>query len=375
MIRCPGTWPLSLLLLPLLACCSQRESSPWGAEGGPSVVNRHELTDDGGRVSWCHATDTIAFDREIDDAHMEVFAVQPDGSDERCITCDTPDIPQGWRGQPDWHPSGEYLLVVVPGSHFGGTRFEHPAWGIHCDLWVVAADGSWAIQLLETPYLGAVLHPHFSDDGDQVFWAARASTGETVSQLIEDTPGEESQWDGWFLSVADFVAPGEDGGPSLQDRNDLYTDQGGFYESHALAGDTIWYSHTTDDQPFIDEGFSANVDGSGITEITSSPGSWEEHTEPSPGGRLISFNSSRATDWEHPPDVALTLSMEIWVQTAEGELVQLTRYNDEAPVATHAVTSDYAWGPNGRHIVSYRGEVGLGGLTQYVEVLELDADY
>jgi hypothetical protein len=371
-IRTLACWSISLALLPALACCATREEPIWGVEGGPQVVERRELTDDGGRVSWCHADDIIAFDRQVDDDHMEVYSVRPDGSGERCITCDTPDLPKGWRGQPEWHPSCEYLLLVVPGEHFEGLRFEHPSWGFHCDLWLVAADGSWATELLVAPRLGASLHPQFSDDGDQVFWAARASTGETVAQLIEDTPGEESQWDGWYLSVADFMAPGGEADPALTGRVDLYTDQGGFYESHALKAGTLWFSHTADDQPFIDEGYSAALDGSDLTAITASPGTWDEHTESSPGGTLITFNSSRASDWEHPPDTALTLTMEIWARTAAGELVQLTRYNDETPIATRAVTSDYAWGPDGRHIVSYRGEVGLGGTQQIVDVLTLD---
>lgn len=368
-----------ILLIPLIAltCCKPGEADPpiWGQDGGPQVVERFQLTDDGGRVSWCHQDDIIAFDREIDDGQMEVYAVRPDGTDERCITCDAPDLPQGLRGQPEWHPSCEYLMVVVPGQHAEGTRFEHPSWGVHCDLWLVAADGSWARPLLEVPYLGATLHPQFSEDGTRVFWAARASTGETVSQLVEPTPGEESQWDGWYLSVVDFVPPGEPGGPALQGRQDLYTDQGGFYESHGLEDDTIWFSHTADGEPFIDEGYSARTDGSGLTPITASPGTWEEHTEPAPGGTLITFNSSRASDWEHPPDVALTLTMEIWALTPAGEFVQLTRYNDETPIATRAVTSDYAWGPNGHHMVAYRGEASLSVVKQYVEVLTLDRDY
>ncbi len=368
-----------LLLIPIvsLTCCRPGEDAPatWGREGGPEVVDRFQLTDDGGRVSWCHGSNLIAFDRAVDDEQMEVYAVRPDGTDERCITCDTPDIPSGLRGQPEWHPSCEYLMLVVPGQHAEGTRFEHPSWGVHCDLWLVAADGSWAHELLRAPYLGATLHPHFSDDGARVFWAARAPTGETVSQLIEPTPGEESQWDGWYLSVADFKAPDAEGGPALEGRRDLFTDVGGFYESHALEGDTIWFSHTADGAPFIDEGYSARADGSELTPITNSPGTWEEHTEPSPGGSLISFNSSRATDWEHPPDVALTLTMEIWALTESGEAVQLTRYNDETPLATRAVTSDYAWGPDGRYIVAYRAEASLSVVKEYVEILTLDRDY
>ncbi len=359
------------LMLPLLAC--SQHSATWGAEGGPLVVDRFELTRDGGRVSWCHEADLIAFDREYEDLSMDVFTVRPDGADERCVTCDIEQLPIGIRGQPAWHPSCDYLLIAVQGEHYQGTRFEHVSWGIHDDLWVVAADGSWAERLLEVPYLGATLHPQFSDTGAKVFWTSRASTGETVV-TIEDVPGDENQWDGWYLSVADWVAP-DDGGPALADRVDLYTDTGGFYESHGLIDDKLWYSHTEDGGWLVDEGFSANLDGEGRVNHTQAEGIWDEHVDPSPNGRLISFNSSRAVRWEHPPSTAASLELEIWALTEDGTYVQLTRYGQEVPPMTRAVTSDYSWGPNGRYIASYHVEVRLGKYEQIIEILELDQDW
>ena len=361
-----------VVIATLASGCSHVEKI-WGLEEGPKVVDRIELTRDGGRVSWCHAQDLIAFDREDADGNMDVYTVRPDGSDERCVTCDIQDLPTGIRGQPAWHPSCEYMLLAVQGQHYQGTRFEHVAWGIHDDLWVVATDGSWAERLVEVPYLGATLHPQFSDTGDKVFWTARASTGETVL-TIEDVPGDENQWDGWYLSVADFVAPPA-GGPKLEARKDLYTDEGGFFESHALVDDTLWFSHTEGGAYLVDEGYSAALDGSGRVCHTDAPGGWDEHVDPSPNGRLITFNSSRATGWEHPPDTAITLSMEIWALTQDGAYVQLTRYNDETPALTRAVTSDYAWGPNGRSIVSYHVDVRLGRYDQIIEILTLDQDW
>jgi hypothetical protein len=362
---------LIALLLPIVAC-SQRDLI-WGVEGGPLIVERTLLTDDGGRVSWCHRDDLIAFDREHDDGSMDVFTVRPDGTAERCVTCDLEGLPTGIRGQPAWHPGCEYMLIAVQGEHYLGTRFEHVSWGIHDDLWAVAADGSWAQRLVQVPYLGATLHPQFSDTGEKVFWTARQSTGETVV-TIEDVPGDENQWDGWYLSLADWVAP-EAGGPAIANRQDLYTTTGGFYESHGLIDDTLWYSHTEDGAFLVDEGFSANLDGEGRVNHTNAPGGWDEHVDPSPGGRLITFNSSRATRWEHPPDTALSLTMELFALSEDGAVVQLTRYGEQLPALTRSVTSDYAWGPDGRSLVSLHVEVRLGQYTQINEVLTLDEDW
>ena len=94
--------------------------------------------------------------------------------------------------------------------------------------------------------------------------------------------------------------------------------------------------------------------------------------DPSPNGRLISFNSSRASRWQHPPDTALSLTMELWALTEDGGQVQLTRYGEELPALTRSVTSDYAWGPDGRSLASLHVEVQLGQYTQIIEVLTLD---
>ncbi len=362
---------LPLVLLSLGCGC---RDNPWGVEGGPMVVSRLELTDDGGRVDWCHESDLIAFDREDEEGDMEVYTIQPDGTGETCVTCDMNQFSRGIRGQPDWHPGCESMLIAVRNEHYEGTRFEHPAWGINDDLWLIAADGSWARQMVETPALGAVLHPHFSDDGSQVFWANRRSTGEPSPWDLEDYPGDENPWDGWFLSVADFVGEDTDG-PALEDQVDLYTDEGGFFESHALVDGTIWFSHTEDGDPLVDEGFSANVDGTDQVNHTDNVGGWEEHCDPSPNGRLITFNSSRHKErWAYPPDTALTLELEIFAKTEDGEIVQLTRYGEDIARWKRAVTSDYAWGPDGRHIVSYHVETFLGNYHQFIEVLELDQD-
>ena len=146
---------LPLVLLSLGCGC---RDNPWGVEGGPMVVSRLELTDDGGRVDWCHESDLIAFDREDEEGDMEVYTIQPDGTGETCVTCDMNQFSRGIRGQPDWHPGCESMLIAVRNEHYEGTRFEHPAWGINDDLWLIAADGSWARQMVETPALGAVLH-------------------------------------------------------------------------------------------------------------------------------------------------------------------------------------------------------------------------
>ena len=363
----------------VIGCLSNQESVTNSAaqdEFGSIVVSRRTLTAHGGRVDWCDANDLIAFDRVTGGDTSEVFVIRPDGSGERCITCNVPGLPQGIRGQPAWHPSGEYLVIQVQGKFYGGNRFEFVSWGIHNDLWLVAANGKWAQRLIETEYLGASLHPHFSDRGDRLFWTVRESTGKKIRQrLFLKTPGKENPWDGWHLAIADFNRDLA-GKAKLTNRIDLYRGEGGFFESHALRSGVIWFSHTKSGRPFVDDIYRAQWDGSRRVNITKSPGTWEEHGEPSPRGSLITFNSSRGFDWKHPPDTAKTLRLELWARRmGTGEIFRLTDLNRQQAGRGRVLTSDYAWSPSGREIAVYYATFGPGGVTQKIDILRLDRAY
>ena len=340
------------------------------------VVSRRALTAHGGRVDWCASNNLIAFDRMTGTDSSEVFVIRPDGSGERCITCSMPGLPKGIRGQPAWHPSGEFLVIQVQGKFYKGSRFEFVSWGIHNDLWLIAANGKWAQRLIETEYLGASLHPHFSDTGDCLFWTVRESTGKKIRQrLFHKTPGKENPWDGWHLAIASFNRD-VSGKTKLTNRIDFYRGEGGFFESHALKSDVIWFSHTKSGRPLVDDIYRARWDGSQRVNITKSPATWEEHGEPSPKGSLITFNSSRSFDWKNPPDNARTLRLELWArQVNTGKPFRLTDFNHPLTGRGRVLTSDYAWSPSGREIAVYYATFGRDSVTQKIDILRLDRAY
>ena len=112
--RSAATRPLWLVaaLIVMPACLpeanawAQSEPAAPGIAAPPvTVVASRTLTDNGGRLDWCRATDTIAFRRVVGRGVSEVYTIDPDGSGERCLTCGTPGLPRGIRGQPAWHPS------------------------------------------------------------------------------------------------------------------------------------------------------------------------------------------------------------------------------------------------------------------------------
>jgi hypothetical protein len=147
--RLPPTF--GLLAAVVIGCLSNQAAVTNSAtedELGNIVVSRRTLTAHGGRVDWCAANNLIAFDRMTGTDSSEVFAIRPDGSAERCVTCNVPGLPKGIRGQPAWHPSGEFLVIQVQGKFYKGSRFEFVSWGIHNDLWLIAANGKWAQRLI-----------------------------------------------------------------------------------------------------------------------------------------------------------------------------------------------------------------------------------
>jgi hypothetical protein len=346
-----------------------------GSTVSSRVVASRTLTSNGGRVDWSRANDRIAFDRVMGADRSEVFTVRPDGTDERCVTCGDPGgLPLGIRGQPAWHPSGAFLVIQVQAASFDGNRYQFVSFGLDNDLWLVAADGTWAERLVTVGPCEASLHPHFSDSGDRLFWARRRRTGERVPQIpLDPTPCAENPWDGWSLAVAPFGRP-EGGSAALGRATELFPSEGGLFESHALVGDTLWFSHTDGGRPYVDDGFTARVDGSARTNLTRSPRSWDEHASPSPAGRAYAFDSSRSFNWS-PADTAAALRLELWMVADGGDPIRLTDLNAAAAPGIRVITSDFAWSPSGREIALYHADVGIGGTAQIIDLLTLDQAY
>lgn len=370
---------LGILAVITIGCLSNQGAVTHSAGGDKLsniVVSRRTLTTNGGRVDWCASNNLIAFDRMTGADTSEVYVIRPNGSGERCVTCNTPGLPKGIRGQPAWHPSGKFLVIQVQGKFYQGSRFEFVSWGIHNDLWLIAANGNWAQRLVEAGFLGASLHPHFSDTGNHLFWTVRRPTGKKIRQrLFHKTPGKENPWDGWHLAIAGFKRDSS-GKAKLTGQVDLYRGEGGFFESHALKGNVIWFSHTQSGRPLVDDIYHARRDGTQRVNITKSPGTWEEHGEPSPHGSLVTFNSSRSFDWKNPPDLAKSLRLELWArQVSTGNIFRLTDFNNQLTSRGRVLTSDYAWGPLGREIAVYYATFDRDSISQKIDILRLDRTY
>jgi hypothetical protein len=157
---------------------------PQDCQGQPAPGNLETIKQHGGRVSWSHARDLIAFDCTGLDGYTDIYLMNPDGADEECLTCNQDELPQLNIGNPEWHPSGDYIVfqaqnpALNPPSSMSKEIYRYvasPGAGINNDLWLMSSDGTQFWQLTEVEDLHGTLHPHFSLDGSQLMWSEMIS--------------------------------------------------------------------------------------------------------------------------------------------------------------------------------------------------------
>lgn len=325
----------------------------------PPAITFQQISADGGRVAWYKggAHELIAFDAIVDDTtrDTDVFVMQPDGSNVRCVTCGSA-IPRGFIGQPEWHPDGQHLIVQAENVNSTHQLFNHMAWGINQDLWIIGMDGSGAELIVDNapyPQHGA-LHPHFNSDGTMVIFAERIATGEQIT-LPTITPGGENPWAGWQIHVAEFdiLAPGTS---KLFNDGVLFATfpvkDRGLFETHGFVSDSqIIYSQTAGGENYVDDIYVANLDGSSPMNLINSPSTWDEHGAYSPSGNSLVFISSRVDgSWQAPMDDATTLRTELFIERA-GVIEQLSFFNSNGAPDRRYLTSDFEWDRDGDRIV------------------------
>lgn len=308
-----------------------------------------------GRVSWLRAEHgRIAFDRVVDAKTyaMDVFTVRADGSKRRCVTCDSA-IPRGMRGNPEWHPGGEWLVLQAENAHSERRYVNHPAWGVDNDLWLIRKDGSGAQRIWSPPRPGgAALHPRFSEDGAWLVFAERVPTGKPLPRKLRKHGAHgENHWDGWRLHLA-HVDLAQSGEAVLSDHRTFSPSGTGFYEPSGFSRDgrRIFYAHTNGGMPYCDDVFSVRIDGTKPRNLSRSPLTWEEHAQPAPRGDRLAFISSRFdARLRFPRDKARELATELYVQRDGGEPVRVTFANEGG--GAKRVVSRFAWSPDGKRIV------------------------
>lgn len=312
------------------------------------------ILEDAGRFDWSPVDQTlIAYDTLVN-GEYHVCLIHLDGTGAVDLTPTV--FPGKHKGQPAWHPSGNALIIQVENTFGSHTIAASPGSGINNDLHLLRLDGT-TVPLREMPEAGrGVLHPHFSHDGNTLYWV----------ELVR--PGVAAAFGGeWQLFLADFV----DGAtPQLQNVRSFEPNGAGFYESHGFTADDgrVFFTFVPSTGTEFDI-YSMNLDATGVQRHTQDA-SWDEHAWPSPGGTRIAWMSSRVLpNWNGS---YLTLRTEVYIQDlAGGNVEQLTSFNEGS--FTRQVAADLMWNNAGDAIMVY---VHAGnGSTERLHRIRLNAAY
>jgi len=331
-------------------------SSPPSSEP-PSGSNSRAyrvLVENGGRVAWSHTRDLIAFDRIGSAGSYEIFTIRPDGTDTRCVTCGQHALPRSHRGNPAWHPSGEYLALqahnpaLQPGAGPQARYLGTPGIGINNDIWLLTADGARAWKVTSVGVRGGVLHPRFSHDGRVLVWS------EVIDPSVRGLGGQ------WAIKIAE--AGFTDGTPRITTIRTVRPGDLQLYETHGFSPDDrqLLFSGVMRRGDYFDlEIYAYDLSSGHLTRLTRNR-EWDEHAHFTPDGRAIVWASSEGIAMRKDPR---DLRLDYWIMTPDGrEKRRLTWYNAPTASAPRAATiaADFEFGPDAKTIVAKIGAAGRG---------------
>jgi len=339
---------------------TEQKPSPSNKRIASSLVDTLvQIAERGGRLDWYHGAghELIAYDAPNGRGGTDLFTMRPDGSGKTCITKKIAALPKGFLGQPAWHPDGEHLVLQAESEYSNHHLYNHMAWGINADLWLIRRDGKRAERIWKSPENHGALHAHFNAKGDQIVFSQRVATGKVMAPALKRMgAGGENQWDGWHIHLANFDLK-RSGEKTLSNHQNLFADKTGFFETHGFSskGELI-FSHTRGGRAFVDDIYKAAPKDPTWKPLVSSPKTWDEHAQFSPSGKAMAFVSSRADPtWRAPRSNARTLRTELFVRTKDG-IHQLTRFNTDD--GQRFLVSDFSWDKSGKRIALQAAPVG-----------------
>jgi Tol biopolymer transport system component len=304
----------------------------------PEVRSVTLLAHDGGRVDWS-PQNRIAFDRRSPDGYYDVWTMDADGAGQRCLTCGAAGAPTKNKGNPAWHPSGQYIVFQAQKQTMPAMldHVAEPGRGVGNNLWLMTADGAHYWEIVNADRGGApagILHPHFSADGRQLMW----------TQLLR-ADGKLGDWD---LHVADFAIT--DGAPVLSHERVLRPGPvQKFYESHGFFPDGRSILYTAETATGLSDEFTLDLATGAVRDLTNDAAFWNEHAHIDPAGRRIVWATSKGV-----PGPLRYLNL--WIMDPDGshqhQLVDFHRAG--TPIASSGIgPGDSAWSPDGRRLAVY----------------------
>ena len=338
-----------ICFISLLSCCLQQSRKPERSEIDSAVIDVTILQESGGRVSWLHHQGLIAFDKMGDDYYSDVYVMGLDGSGVECLTCSR-NVPQLHNGNPEWHPSGEYIVFQAQDPDLKGlpegplrSYVASPGVGINNNMWVMTADGSKFWQLTHMKDRQGVLHPHFSPDGTKLLW----------SEFIRPH---------MVIKLADFTV--ENGEVCITNVQTLQPLDLQMYETHGFSpdGTHILFSGAEQEGHYYDMEIYVMDLTTGVTVQLTDNDEWDEHAHFTPDGQFIIWVSSEGIPQERGSSLEDALDnppkLEYWIMKRDGSgKCRLSGFNfADAPeyidVEGGIGLGDFCIGPDGKTIVA-----------------------
>ena len=311
------------------------------------LVNRKILSTNAGRVDWSAANNVIAYDRPIANGIYNVWTINPDGSGDTCLTCNSTALPGLNAGNPVWSSDGKFILFQAqqpPSLGYEGNLRDRPGSGWNNDLWAMDSAGKKFWQLTHVPPVtGGVIHPQFSRTGNQVTWGQR----------LQVTP---SPWGTWELVVGTFAVSA--GGVPAITGIKTYTPGTNkyYYEPHGFSADlkTVFFMGNL--EPGQDlwgfDNYSFNLATGRLKNLTATMNQWEEFPTPMPNTNKLIYMSTEGNAWTRRH-----LLCDLWMMNADGSgRERLTFYNDPRSsdnIPEGVCLADPEWNADGSRLVVY----------------------
>ncbi len=293
-------------------------------------------------VSWDYSgSNRIAYSMKESDGYYDIHLAQPNGSNDTCLTCNHPDLPNKHIANMAWYPDGKWLVAVVEkANHPGSSTDALPGFGAYCDIWLISSDGKKTFKLVDIPndYDHGVICPRFSPNGKYLSWTDRKAAPNPL--YPKQTAGY------WTMKVADFSWIG-DTIPVVSNVRTFEPSGDAFYECYGFSPDNarLIFCSDMDGTSFLDEHiYTMDTSGNNIVKLTDKD--YNEHGFYTPDGSKIVWmtntkSNTGGTDW--------------WMMNADGSnKQQLTYFNvqNNEQYAGHAVWAGLGWfSPNGTQFI------------------------
>ncbi len=335
------------LNLVLLALCVYLTPS-WGQNVSRYVKAVVPLTSGNSRVYWAKTRNMILYDALSPNNYFDIYVMNPDGTGQRCVTCNSPSLPNKHIGNPESDPTDNWIIFQAqkPDNVPGVLDFSaNPGAGVDNDIWIMDWNATTFLKVTNVPLVdGGVLHPHFSNKGNQITWAQRYSANGSPYGL-------------WTIEVADFSV--QNGTPVVSNIHSYSPGaQQQFYETHGFSPDDskiIFSGNLTAGMSVYDiDIYTLDLQTGQLVDLTNSNDAWDEHAHYTPSGNGIIWMSSKG----HPPPTSGSVMSDYWIMNADGtDQIQLTYFNDPSSPeyvtgVTHVTAADCAWNADGTSLVA-----------------------